>query len=227
MKREVWFFWFFFFFFFASRLSALTDSTYYSGTLDHRLQVGLYSIYKTEHAEIVMLGNSLTHGVNWNELLGRTDIAERGIPGDGIRDYLNRMQYVYKLKPKICFIMGGINDLYTGYPPELIFANYIKIVEALKENGIIPVIQSPLYVSSKYMLASKKNQEITSLNNLLKTYAEKKGILFVDLNSRMSRGGYLRSELTFDGIHLNAEGYIIWRDEITPVINRLLSLGYR
>lgn len=227
MKREVWILSFFFFFFFAAELCARTDSTYYNGTLDHRLQVGLYSIYKTEHAEIVMLGNSLTHGVNWNELLGRTDIAERGIPGDGIRDYLSRMQYVYRLKPKICFIMGGLNDLYSGYPPELISANYIKVVEALKENGIIPVMQSPLYVASKYMLAPKKNQEITTLNNLLKTYAEKKGILFIDLNSKMSRGGFLRSELTFDGIHLNADGYLIWRDEIAPVINRLLEPGSR
>ncbi|MGE5431022.1 MAG: GDSL-type esterase/lipase family protein [Syntrophomonadaceae bacterium] len=227
MKKGIWPLLFFFFFFIAANLWAQADSTYYQGTLDHRLQVGLYNVYKTEHAAIVMLGNSLTHGVNWNELLGRNDIAERGIPGDGLRDFLKRMQFVYKLNPKICFIMGGVNDLYTGYPPELIFANYTKVVEALKEHDIIPIIQSSLYVSSKYLLASQKNREISILNNLLKSYAEKNGILFIDLNARMSRGNDLRSELTFDGIHLNADGYVIWRDEIAPVISRYPELGSR
>lgn len=223
MGKGVISFTFLFFFFFAAEHWALVDSTYYQGTKEHRLQVGLYNVYKTGHAEVVMLGNSLTHGVNWNELLGRTDIAERGIPGDGLRDYLNRMQFVYRLNPKMCFIMGGINDLYTGYPPELILANYIKVVEALKEHNIIPVIQSPLYVSTKYILASQKNREISILNNLLKTYAAKNGILFIDLNSKMSFEGSLRNELTFDGIHLNADGYVIWRDEIAPVISRYLD----
>jgi lysophospholipase L1-like esterase len=225
MEKGSWAYSFFFFFFIASELWAFTDSSYYHGTQDHRLQVGLYSVYKTEHAEIVMLGNSLTHGVNWNELLGRSGIAERGIPGDGVRDYLNRMQFVYKLHPKLCFIMGGVNDLYTGYPPELILANYIKVAEALRDHNIVPVIQSTLYVSEKYLLASQKNHEINVLNNLLKSYAEKNGILFIDLNSKMSRGGFLRNGLTFDGIHLNSDGYIIWRDEIAPVISRHLDLG--
>lgn len=225
MKKEVWPIAFFFFFFLTAELFALPDSTYYQGALDHRIQVGLYSVYKTGHAGVVMLGNSLTHGVNWNELLGRSDIAERGIPGDGVRDYLNRMEFIYRLKPRVCFIMGGVNDLYTGYPPELIAANFIKVIEALKEKDITPIIQSTLYVSSKYLLASKKNQEITLLNNLLKSYAEKKGVLFIDLNSKMSRGGFLRSELTFDGLHLNAEGYVIWRDEIAPVIGGYLDTG--
>ncbi|MCU7494547.1 MAG: GDSL family lipase [Ignavibacteria bacterium] len=206
--------------FFSAECLARADTTYYSGTRDFRLQTALYKVYKTGHAEFVMLGNSLTHGVNWNELLGRNDVAERGIPGDGIKDYLRRMDYVYKLTPKVCFIMGGVNDLYTGYPPELIAANYMKVVEDLKAHNIIPVLQSPLFVSSKYMLASEKNPEIARLNSLLRSYARKNNIQFVDLNAKMSRMGSLRSELTYDGIHLNADGYVIWRDEIAPLVEK-------
>lgn len=209
----------------APEVRALSDTTYYKGTPDHRMQTSLYDVYKTKHAEIVMLGNSLTHGVNWNELLGRTDVAERGIPGDGIKDFLGRMDYVYRLNPKICFIMGGVNDIYSGYPAEPTAANFIKVIEALREHNIIPVIQSPLYVSSKYLLSAQKNREIAILNNLLKAYADKNGVLFIDLNSKMSRGGYLQSELTLDGIHLNARGYVIWRDEIESVISRHLTQG--
>ena len=224
MKRGIFSSAAFFIFFLTAELFALSDTTYYKGTLDHQLQTALYDIYKTDRAEIVMLGNSITHGVNWNELLGRSDIAERGIPGDGLRDYLGRMEYVYRLKPKLCFIMGGVNDIYTGYPPELIAANYFKVIEALQSHEIVPVIESSLHVSSKYILSDIKNHEISVLNNLLKSYAEKHNIIFIDLNSRMSSEGKLRSELTFDGIHLNAEGYAVWREAIEPVINRYLNL---
>lgn len=225
MKRELLYCALIFLFLTASEIRAFSDTTYYKGTPDHRLLTSLYDVYKTKHAEIVILGNSLSHGVNWNELLGRSDIAERGIPGDGVKDLLGRMEFVYRLNPKICFIMGGVNDLYSGYPAELITANFIKVVEALKEHNIIPIIQSTLYVSSKYILAAQKNREISILNNLLKAYAEKNGVLFIDLNSKMSREGYLQSELTIDGIHLNARGYVIWRDEIEPVISRYLTQG--
>lgn len=207
----------------SAELFAQTDSTGYEGTPEHRLQRSLYSIYRTEKAEIVMLGNSRIHGVNWNELLGRDDIAERGIPGDVLRDFLGRMNDVYRLKPKLCFIMGGVNDIYTGYPPELILSNYKKVIKGLIDHNITPVIQSALYVARKWPQASVRNPEIHILNNLLRSYAEKNNIPFIDLNLRMSTGEALRNELTFDGIHLNAQGYAIWRNEIEGVINSLLG----
>ena len=37
---------------------------------NYTYEMGLYDIYKTKQADIVMLGNSITHGVKWNELLG-------------------------------------------------------------------------------------------------------------------------------------------------------------
>jgi len=34
-----------------------------------------------------MLGNSITHGAAWNELLGRSNVVERGISSDVLRGY--------------------------------------------------------------------------------------------------------------------------------------------
>ena len=67
----------------------------------------LFKIYNPVKINIVMLGNSITWGVNWNELLSRTDVANRGIPCEKTEDFLYRLDDIYKLKPKICFIMGG------------------------------------------------------------------------------------------------------------------------
>ena len=58
-----------------------------------------------------MLGNSLTNRISWNELLVRDDIANRGIGSDITAGFINRINFVFNVKPKICFIEGGVNDL--------------------------------------------------------------------------------------------------------------------
>ena len=104
---------------------------------NYELEIGKYKNYKMKQADIVMLGNSLTHGINWNELLGRESISEQGIPGDITDGVLNRLEYVYKVNPQICFIMVGVNDVFSWIPTETVFLNYKKIVENLKAKNII------------------------------------------------------------------------------------------
>lgn len=199
------------------------DSAAYRQNPNYWLQTGLYNIYRTQHANIVMLGNSITHGVNWNELLGRNDIAERGIPSDIVEGFLSRLNYIYKLNPRICFIMGGINDIYSGYSAETVFAEYVKVITELRSHNIIPVIQSTLFVSQKWHHAREKNPEVNKLNLLLKNYAEKNNLTFVDLIPKMTHDGLLRDELTYDGLHLNANGYEIWREELDLLLSKMVQ----
>ena len=70
-------------------------------------QVDLYTSYHKE-GTIVMLGNSITFGVNWNELLNRTDIANRGISGDITLGMSNRLEFVLNSNPKICLKWGPL-----------------------------------------------------------------------------------------------------------------------
>jgi lysophospholipase L1-like esterase len=183
-------------------------------------KIGLYDLYKTEHADVVMLGNSLTEWVDWNELLGRKNIANRGIASDVTGGYLHRMEYVYKLKPTICFVEGGINDIYADVPVDVVFENYVKIIEGLRTHNIIPIVQSTLFVSPKWHHALEKNKEVAALNTLLEEYSRKHGIEFINLNTRMSSNSLLHDELTHDGVHLTAAGYKIWGNEVDNVLKR-------
>ncbi|PJA96081.1 MAG: hypothetical protein CO129_08390, partial [Ignavibacteriales bacterium CG_4_9_14_3_um_filter_34_10] len=81
---------------------------------NYELQLGMQSISKIRQADIIMFGNSITHGGNWNELLGRKNVVERGIPSDNTEGMLNRINTIIKLNPKICFILAGVNDIYSG-----------------------------------------------------------------------------------------------------------------
>ncbi len=187
---------------------------------NYSLQVGLYDLYRTEQTDIVMLGNSLTEWVEWDELLGRQNVVNRGIAGDVTSGYLQRLESVYKLRPKICFVEGGINDIYADVPVSVIFENYKKIVESLQAHGIIPIIQSTLFVSPKWHDVKEKNVYVVELNAHLEAYAKDKGVQFVNLNERMSEDNLLKAELTYDGVHLTAAGYKVWGEEVDKVLRQ-------
>lgn len=196
-----------------------TDALYLQNA-NYTIQTGLFDKYKTARADIVMLGNSLTAWVSWNELLGRKNIANRGIAGDITEGYLHRMEQIYRLKPKLCFVEGGINDLYANVSVDVVFKNYEKIVENLRLHKIIPIIQSTLFVSPKWHSAVAKNKEVTELNSLLQSFSKKNNIEFINLNATMSTNNQLHDDLTYDGVHLTAKGYSLWGAEVDRALKK-------
>lgn len=160
--------------------------------------------------DIVMLGNSITAQVDWNELLKRNDIANRGISGDITEGMLKRIRSVLKVKPKYCFFMGGINDITRRVSYDKTLNNIIQIADTLKANGIKPVIQSVLYTEGRFNSSEYNNPIVTKLNDDLIKFCADKDIMFLDLNPYLSENCILKSEYTDDGLHLNAEGYAVW-----------------
>lgn len=205
----------------AEPFNRFEDDSVYLHNRNYRLQTDLYDVYKTKKAEIVMLGNSITHGASWPELLDRADVVERGIPSDVLQGFLNRMDYIYKLNPSVCFIMGGINDIYSGIPVDTVFMRYKKILSGLTERKIRPVIQSTLYVSPKWHDAAEKNIEVEKLNDMLIKFAEENKIDFLDLNKILSENKTLIDKYTFDGVHLTGAAYKLWAAEIEKVLKRM------
>jgi len=200
--------------------SAQGYDTLYRSNKTYTVQMGLHRLYSMQRAAIVMLGNSITYGVNWVELMNRQNIANRGIGGDNTYGMLNRMEYVYLLQPKLCCVMAGINDIYAGIPVDTIFANYKKIIAGLREHKIVPVIQSTLYVNAKWKRADENNPRVTQLNDLLMKYAAAETIDFLDINKHIAPEHVLRDECTFDGIHLTAAGYTPWRTELERIFKK-------
>ncbi len=216
-------------------LPAQSNNNYLNNPIYQR-QIEFYKIYKPVDTKIVMLGNSLTHGVDWNNLLGRNDVVEMGIVSDILSGYYSRLHFVTELKPKVCFILGGLNDIYQWIPVETIFDDYVKVIERLRRSGITVVIQSTLYAGRDWgkdwlsannpevnaaEINKERNTQVDRLNMLLRDYAIKNNIEYIDLNNLMSRGNYLRSEITYDGVHLNAAGYKIWGREVEKILKKL------
>ena len=171
-------------------------------------QVDFYKIFETKKANIVMLGDSITYRMYWNELFNKP-IINRGIGSDTTEGFIHRMDSIYKLKPKKVFVMGGINDIGKEYEVNQIFSNYQKILQGLKDNNITPYVQSTLLTSRKDI-----NPKVIELNTLLKKYCEDNNIHFIDLNKELSKDNLIIEKYTTDGVHLNAKGYQVWKSKI-------------
>jgi lysophospholipase L1-like esterase len=160
-------------------------------------------------SEIVMIGDSITDRAEWNELFPNLRIINRGIAGDTTKGVLNRMESIYSTNAKKAFIMIGINDLGKSIPVSDVLYNYMKIIALLKEHEIKPYIQSVLLVGDKY---NHRNKNVLKLNAMLKELAEKKNIVFIDLNKALSENNKLKDSYSFDDIHLNGDGYFVWKN---------------
>lgn len=185
----------------------------------------LFDMLGCDTTSIVMLGNSLTHGCEWHELFHNPKILNRGINGDTAQGIRDRLDSILDGRPAKIFLLAGVNDVSHNLTAD-------SIAEALRD--IITTIRqtSPdtrLYVQSllpinnsfgRYKLLAGKEQVIRDINTLLKPIAENAGATWVELHQAFcDNDGNLRRELTNDGLHLLAPGYIIWRDILTPYID--------
>jgi len=185
--------------------------------------------YQREGFDIVMIGDSITYGGDWNLLLNNKKIANLGINGDSTDGVLNRLEDVYLLKPKACFIMIGINDFQGNRSVETVLTNYRKIVTEIKNHNIRIIIQSVLHLGEKYYLNhiggknkkdwKKINEKVKNLNEKLKIMAVELDVEFVDLNEGLSSNNILIDEYGDEsGLHLSNLGYEKWREIINPIM---------
>jgi lysophospholipase L1-like esterase len=173
--------------------------------------------------DIVMLGNSLTEGGRWDEILKRTDVANRGIGSDVTEGYIHRINDVFDLKPKICFIEGGVNDLARHIPQDTIIRNLAILIDTLRSKSIIPVLNAVTYVADNYKALEPHafNASIKNLNRAIRALAKEKKVRLIDLNGKITDGKYLLKKYAVaDGIHYTADTYSLWEKEILKILNR-------
>lgn len=179
----------------------------------------IYSVYRPpQHIQVVLLGDSIIRNVNWNELLSRSDVAGRGTQSATVSGTLARFDHILRLKPDVVLIHLGINDIVQGHSLQNCLSNYTKLIRRLEGSGIRPIISAALPVSDVLRGHREINRQVFVWNGMLKAYAEQGGFTFLDVNSEMVDNWALRSELTYDGVHLLGPGYALWREGIVGVL---------
>ena len=186
--------------------------------------------------DVVLMGDSITQywmSPNRGNPTFFTDNNwfNRGISGNTTADMIARFKYDLELlAPKVMVFCGGTNDIAQNdgvfVSNEEIVAN-IKSMIARAEAVGSKVILCSLLPANKYYWSNaieNPSQEIKKVNQMLKAYAEEKGIPFVDYWTPLhDEADGLPEKYSADGVHPNKACYAIMQDILKPVVTDVLS----
>jgi lysophospholipase L1-like esterase len=197
----------------------------FMGEFSHAQDWANLNRYRNENAKlglpssgenrIVFMGNSISEG--WGEIcpnfFSGKPYINRGISGQTTPQMLVRFRAdVIELKPAVVVILAGTNDIAGNTGPstlEMIEGNIISMTELAKANGIKVILCSVLPAFDyPWKPGLNPAEKIAALNEMIKNYADKNGIIYLDYYSSMvdERKG-LKAELTTDGVHPNEAGF--------------------
>jgi len=180
---------------------------------------------------VVFMGNSITEGwINTDpDFFAGKSYVNRGISGQTTPQMLVRFRPdVINLKPAVVVILAGTNDIAGNTGPstlEMIMDNLISMAELAKANQIKVVLSSVLPAFDyPWKPGLEPAPKIVKLNKMIKTYAEKNDIVYLDYFSPTvdDRNG-LKKELSGDGVHPNMAGYKIMEPLAEAAIKKALS----
>jgi len=180
---------------------------------------------------VVFMGNSITEGWSQHDpaFFKNKSYINRGISGQTTPQMLIRFkQDVVDLQPKVVVILAGTNDIAGNTGPstlKMIVDNISSMAEIAKMNDI-KVIISSVHPALDYPWRKglKPNERIPELNKLLKSYATKNKIVYLDYFTAMNDGkNGLKASYTYDGVHPNKKGYQVMGSLAEIAIKNVLN----
>ncbi len=179
-----------------------------------------------DEKRVVFMGDSITD--SWQEprfggFFPGKPYVDRGISGQTTPQMLIRFRPdVIALAPKAVVILAGTNDIAGNTGPmtlEDIEGNLQSMAELAKANGIRVVMASVLPVSDYghnnegrplNMTSGRPPAIILALNVWIKKYAEEHHEVYLDyFSATVDDKGFLKNELSQDGLHPNTAGYAV------------------
>ncbi len=201
-------------------------------------------ISKQGEAQLVFLGDSITHGWEgkgkaiWTKEWAPLKAANFGIGGDRTEHVLWRLEHgnFDGLKPKAIVLMIGTNNTgHQGRPQkELNGAVYECTAEQTAE-GIKAILaqlrkkcpDAKILVLGIFPRGADKNdkfrQQNEATNAIVKGFADGQKVFFLDVGAKfLEPDGTLSKAIMPDLLHPNEKGYQIWSDAIKADVLALL-----
>ncbi|MEY3851333.1 MAG: hypothetical protein RI910_313 [Verrucomicrobiota bacterium] len=201
-------------------------------------------ISKQGEAQLVFLGDSITHGWEgkgkaiWTKEWAPLKAANFGIGGDRTEHVLWRLEHgnFDGLKPKAIVLMIGTNNTgHQGRPQkELNGAVYECTAEQTAEGikAILTQLQkkcpdAKILVLGIFPRGADKNdkfrQQNEATNAIVKGFADGQKVFFLDVGAKfLEPDGTLSKTIMPDLLHPNEKGYQIWSDAIKADVLALL-----
>ncbi|MGD1902950.1 MAG: GDSL-type esterase/lipase family protein [Geitlerinemataceae cyanobacterium] len=180
------------------------------------------AIARTEPDRLyVLAGDSISQWFPEALLPPQADWLNQSISGEGAKGLYDRLTFLDDTDPNKIFVMIGINDLLRGMDDETLLEHQRKIIKDILwihpdaeviVQSILPHGDDSATWEGRDRLDNISNDRIRALNDRLAAIAEYEGATFLDLYDLFGTAdGKLRPELSTDGLHLNEQGYLVWR----------------
>ncbi|HKN25343.1 MAG TPA: SGNH/GDSL hydrolase family protein [Candidatus Acidoferrum sp.] len=192
-----------------------------------------------DEARVVFLGDSITDGWQNPQFGGffpGKAYVDRGISGQTTPQMLLRFRAdVIALEPRVVVILAGTNDIAGNTGPmtlEEIEGNLASMSDLAHVQGIRVVLSSVTPVSDLTTPEGRRilqtphrpPEKILALNEWIKKYAAEHGDVYLDYFSAMADDkGFLKTGLTYDGLHPNAAGYAVMAPLAQKAIDEAMS----
>jgi lysophospholipase L1-like esterase len=189
-----------------------------------------------DETRVVFMGDSITDvwvQPQFGGFFPSKPYMDRGISGQTTPQMLIRFRPdVIALKPRVVVILAGTNDIAGNTGPmtlEEIEGNLASMSELAHVNGIRVVLASVLPVydgghtadGTPVMMTDRRPPEkILTLNAWIKNYTAQHHDIYLDYFSAMAdEHGFLKTELSEDGLHPNKAGYAV----MAPLAEKAIS----
>jgi len=174
----------------------------------------VFEVMPIDSQEIVFLGNSIVSNCDWAELFANLKIKNRGIGGDILPGLIDRIDEILLTKPAMIFVMAGANDLELKFSVSKILSDYEKLIDLIRKGspGTKLIVQSVL---PTYNDQNRSNDDIQKINSGLLALSNEYDCTYIDLFSLFkNENNELDSAYSYDGLHLNGSGYLVWKKEL-------------
>lgn len=188
-----------------------------------------------EEARVVFMGDSITDMWQLPKSGGffpGKPYVDRGIGGQTTPQMVLRFRAdVIALQPKVVVILAGTNDIAgnTGSMTlEETEGNLATMAELARLHGVRVVLSSVMPVNDvadadgKVIVQTERRppEQILALNEWIKKYAADNGYVYLNyFAATADEKGFLKSEITNDGLHPNARGYAM----MAPLAERTIQ----
>ncbi len=111
------------------------------------------------------------------------------------------------------YIGIGLNE--CNYEDEFIEAGFARLVDMIKtyQPDAKIILQSIMMVSEPLAKNNKDfdHENLDAINDIIQSFCDDETVFYIDYNTVVcDENGYLRQDLTHDGIHLYGTGYEAW-----------------
>ncbi len=174
---------------------------------------------------VLFVGSSSIRLWRTHESFPDLPVVNRGFGGSQISDAIHLAdRLVLAYQPKVVVFYSGGNDIAAGKSTARVVADYRRFLQLLQARQ--PQVRVIVLAINPSRSRWKFWPEMQKVNGLVQRFCQSDPrLIFADFSARFLRADGLPDSSLFlqDELHLNAKGYAVWTQALTPVLRQVLA----